>query len=805
MNNSKCFALILACFLLLKINAQQTGINPELLENTWHASWITTITGKHMPDVPGVFLFRKTIKIDEIVKDFVLHVSADNRYEFFVNGFFVGRGPARSVPEHWNFETYDVAGYLKPGKNVLAAKVLNWDNPPWAQTSLRTGLIVQGNTQKEQIANTGYSWKVKKEGAWEFFEYSKEDFPRTTGVGPCEKIDGNKMTWNWPEPGFDDSDWLNAEEIMAGSPEKITSDGFNWALTSSPIPQMDTAIIKLDHVEKSEGVSVDSLFCTGKSEFTVPAKTKAVVLFDNETLTVVHPQLTVEGGKGSQIKLVYSEAMYDEDLNKANRDKVQGMQIKGYYDLFLPDGNQRTFQPLWNRTYRYLQMEITTDDNPVTIKNYQGTINVYPFRLKASFESSDPYLEKIFKTGWRTGRMCALENYVDCPYYEQLQYFGDLNVSNPITVLLSGDTRLMKSAILQGKYSITGEGLTLCAAPSKSGKIIPFFSIAWIGMVKNYWDYTGDKEFVTTLIPEMEGIMDWYQSKLNDQWMLGPMSYWNFVDCTEQWPWAPDKGSICEPIGSKKGNSSILTLQYVYGLQLVSKMFEELGHPEKAIKHKALADKIKNATYQLCWDVERQLIADVPDKSSFSQHANIFAALTGTIPEDKVKTLISDVYNRNDIIQASTQFQAYYHQLLVKYGLGEHYLNHLSTWKQLIDWGFTTFPEYPQLNTRSDCHAWNAYPAYELLTIVCGIQNTAPGFKTAVIEPHLGDLEWVEGTLPWKNSYIAVKLKQKKQKISGEVHIPKGLNASFKWKGNEKQLIAGENKINLKNKTGINR
>ncbi|WP_372490084.1 hypothetical protein [Chitinophaga sedimenti] len=30
--------------------------------------------------------------------------------------------------------------------------------------------------------------------------------------------------------------------------------------------------------------------------------------------------------------------------------------------------------------------------------------------------------------GWRTSRLCAYETYMDCPYYEQLQYIGDTRI-----------------------------------------------------------------------------------------------------------------------------------------------------------------------------------------------------------------------------------------------------------------------------------------------------------------------------------------------------------------------------------------
>lgn len=788
--------LILPSLMFSFTQAHNPTINPELLKNTWNARWITNIEGKHNPGVTGVFLFRKTFEPDYLADEFIVHVSADNRYQFYVNGTPVGRGPARSIPAHWNFETYDIAHLLNPGENVLAARVWNWGNDlPWGQTTLRTGLIVQGNGEKEQIINTGYTWKVQQEEAWTFFNYTPEEFHHTTGVGPCEKIDGNKMIWDWHLPGYDDSQWLYAEKIYPGRPAVMGTRGFNWGLQPSIIPQMDNSIVRLHTVVRSEHAEVDEQFCKGASEIIIPPHTNARILFDNQTLTVAIPQLTVNGGAGSSVKITYNEALYNDKNEKTYRYITEGMHLRGYYDIFLPDGSLRTFQTLWNRTYRFIELEIITDNEPLIIKDYKALSDIYPFQLKATFQSSDPHLERILDVGWRTVRTCALENYVDCPYYEQFQYFSDVDISGPAAPLLAGDSRLLRSGILQGKYSITEEGLTLAAAPGSDHKIIPFWSVAWIGMVYHYWVFNGDREFVGQMLPYIDGILGWYTSKLNDAMMLGPMPHWNFVDCTEKWPWAPDQGSICEPSGTREGYSSILSLQFVYGLQLAERIFMEMGYQEKAMEYRNLAKQINKATYNLCWDDERQRMADVPDKTSYSQHASIFAALTGAVSGEEARYLLRSIYHDESLLKASTQFQSYFHKALVANGIANDYLQYLGIWKQLIDWGFTTFPEYPDLNNRSDSHAWNAYPAFELFTIVCGIQITAPGFGSVHIEPNPGDLEWIKATLPWREDEIRLNLRQTRRGLRGTIYIPEGLQATYRFGDKQMDLKEGENRI----------
>jgi hypothetical protein len=76
---------------------------------------------------------------------FLVHVSADNRYKLFVNEQFISFGPTRGDIAHWNYETIDIAPYLKAGDNTVAALVWNeGEHKPEAQISYKTGFLMQG-------------------------------------------------------------------------------------------------------------------------------------------------------------------------------------------------------------------------------------------------------------------------------------------------------------------------------------------------------------------------------------------------------------------------------------------------------------------------------------------------------------------------------------------------------------------------------------------------------------------------------------------------------------------------------------
>ncbi len=73
----------------------------------------------------------------------------------------------------------------------------------------------------------------------------------------------------------------------------------------------------------------------------------AHLLLDRKTLTTAYPELIVSGGKGSRIVLTYSEALYDKNEHKGDRDSIDytdpngtkhPRKALGLTDSFLPDG-----------------------------------------------------------------------------------------------------------------------------------------------------------------------------------------------------------------------------------------------------------------------------------------------------------------------------------------------------------------------------------------------------------------------------------------------------------------------------------
>ncbi len=791
----KNFLIVLFLAFASLTNAQnRIMISPGLLQNEWPAKWIThpDISGQET----GVYLFKKELHLDEVPGEYVINISADNRYILYVNGKAVARGPARGDINRWMFETLDIATFLKPSENHIAAKVWNMAQlKPVAQMSYETGLIIQGNSEKEKAINTDNSWRVAIDRAYTFYRINH--LKRYYASGPGEKFDGSLHPWDW-EISNVQTDWVQAKEGNNGrSLRSLASTGKleGRQLFPRTIPMMEAKQQSFAAVRRTEGIeNADALIASGES-IEIPANSFVKILLDQGHLTNAYPQLGYSKGANSTIKVTYAESLFypengEPTFEKGNRDVVDGKVMWGNYDTIEVDGGEnRLFEPLWWRCFRYVELEITTREEPLVLEQFSSEFTAYPLELNSEFKCNDPVLSDIFDVAWRTQRLCAGETFFDCPYYEQLQYTGDTRIQGLITAYSSGDTLLWKDAIIDYYDSRLPFGLTQSRYPCSQTQIIGTFSLVWITMVHDYMMHCQDDRFIQKMIPAILDILYWYDERTESNGMLGHLESWLFVDWVDTWP----LGS--PPLTNEKKYSAVIGLQYVYTIQKAVEIFENCSMPGLKKQWAEKAEITQKSILANCWDDDRQLLADTPDKDKFSQHANILAVLTNSFDDTTMKELLQRIMNNDSMAKSSYYFDFYLVEALKKADLADNYLSTLTPLEGLLKMGLTTFPEKAD-PTRSDCHAWSASPAYYFFSLVCGIEPEKPGFKSVRIEPHLGSLEWVEGTMPHRLGEIKVSLKKKRNnEIIGSVILPAGLKGTFIVNGKSIALQSGENKI----------
>ena len=771
-------------------SASAQPINPDLLTSRWKAHWIRPVDAP--PRSFGVYHFRRSFDLPSVPSSFVIHTTADNRYELFVNGTRVVTGPARGDLDHWRFETVDIARLLRAGRNVMAAVVWNFAGAaPMAQVTYETGLLVQGNTASEEVVNTGKGWRAIRNDAVSLLPIDRQAIGYAYFVsGPGEQVDAARYPWGWERPEHDDTAWGGVDEITIGGPRGIRDSPSRWFLVPRAIPLLEQKPERFAAVARSEGAMPPAGF-VGGAAWTVPAGTAARVLLDRGHLTTAYPELLVTGGKGAVVDLTYAEALRTRKADgapgdKGNRNEVDDKAIGGLRDRFLPDGGERRrFRPLWWRTYRYVELRVETAGQPLTIEAVGGAFTAYPFEEKGSFASDDPALARIWETGWRTARLCAHDTYMDTPYWEQLQYIGDTRIQALVSLYVGGDDRLVRNAIALFDDSRIPDGLTQSRYPTMLPQIIPPFSLFWIGMMHDVYSWGGDAAFARKYLSGARGVLEWFEARLGPSGLLGPLEWWNFAD------WVEGHGfSSGVPPTDDGGHSAILSLQFVLALREAADLEHGVGSRDQAARYRALADRVAAGVRQAAWDEERRFFADTPTKQTFSQHVNLLAVLAGLIPPSEQANFMRRVLSDASLTQATYYFKFYLFRAMKQAGLGDEYLDQLGPWRAMLDLGLTTWAEKPE-PTRSDSHAWSSHPNVDLLTIVAGVEPAEPGFGKVRIRPHLGPLTQAEARVATPKGVVSVTYRRSGERLTATVDLPPGVTGEFEWRGRTAVLTSG--------------
>lgn len=801
MRRTIAIGLLLSGGLFSALAEQAPPLNPALQAATWPAYWIASPAAPAKG--PGVFYFRTEINLEAVPMHYWVHVSADNRYVLHVNGNYAAEGPARGDLFHWRFETVDLAPLLHSGENVVAAVVWNFgEQAPVAQMSNRTGFLMQGNTAVEAAVNTGPQWHVREEPGRAALENNGAE--GYYGAGPGESIDGRVLDWTWDLPGERNAGWVTPKIVGRAATRGAQDADNNWELVQDELPAMEHRLTDAGTVVRAEGLpGADGLPQFPAAPLEIPANTHATLLLDHRVLQTAYPELTVSGGANATIAVTFSEALYDAHGQKGNRNEIEGRHIQGITDQFVAGGgDHETFAPLWWRTWRYVQIDVKTGAESLRLEGMRAWFTAYPFDEKASIRGDIPQLEALWKTGWRTARLCAHETYMDCPYWEQLQYVGDTRIQALISYAVTGDARLAKQAIENIDDSRVPEGITQSRYPSGLPQFIPPFSLLWVGMLHDYWMYVDDEALVRETVPHTRTVIDWFAGRLRPDGLLGKLPWWEFGDWTADY-----KDGV--PPQDADGGSALLTLQFVEALRDAAEMEARFGSQERAAQYRAIMQKAAAALNRENWDPQYGLYADTPARKTFSWEANILAVWLDVAPRAEqqaiLRRLLASKPDAETTLDGKTvpalstptyYFRFYLARALEHAGMGDLYLQQLQPWYAMLQLGLSTWAEQPE-PTRSDCHAWSASPNYDLLTLVAGIAPDAPGFRRVRIAPHLRGLHELDATMPHAGGAIHTVYELKGGRWSAEVSLPAGLNGELVWTGRSYPLHGGQQTLQL--------
>ena len=269
--------------------------------------------------------------------------------ELRLNGHKVGRNvldPAwTTYDKRVLYDTYDVTGYLQPGRNAVAAML----GQGWFKGNV---LLVQVNIELEG----GEKVEVVSDGSWKGM-----DGPIVANsIYNGETYDARLEIPGWDRAGYDDGRW-SAAEVVAG-PKGVLS------------AQMMPAIQVVDTI--------------------VPLKTASpkpgIYVYDMGQNFSGWAQLRVQGQQGTAVKLRFAEMVYDDGM--INQENLRGARAEDVY--ILKGEGEEVWEPRFTyHGFRYV--ELSGYPGVPAINAVRGRVVHTAVEPAGSFACSKPVLNGL--------------------------------------------------------------------------------------------------------------------------------------------------------------------------------------------------------------------------------------------------------------------------------------------------------------------------------------------------------------------------------------------------------------------------
>lgn len=676
-------------------------------------------------------LFTRTITVEQRPDHCILELCADSRYWLCINGQRIITGPCRAPQDTWYIDSIDVAPYLTAGENRVDVQVVQYYNHPEYDVAFWTGptSITTKGVGALWIREVDTELGIATSKAWLCCEdkgYLFKNELSTGYVGLMEYIEA-----------------ATTEAGLAWQPA-VEREFYPWVLW----PHFNTKPRKIPYPYEKPDTYKKTFYQEGFEGLTVPAGKSGVWELDAGRFVNAYPRFTFTCGEGAVVKVTYAEGYGNPGPDgyplKGVRDQREGQGVYGFQDTYVAKAGKQTYMPFLFRSFRVVKIEVTASENqPFVLEAPDYITTGYPLEVTARFEAEDQDYNDIWEISERTLRRCMYETYMDCPYFEHMQYLMDTFLEMRYTLSISHDARLVEKGILDFAGSQFENGFMPCNAPSKFRQMIPGFPFYFPLMLDTYRLYVGDQKFLKGQLGTLEKLLSFYASYVGEDDLLGDMGFWQFFDWVKEW----DRG--CP---AKAGEIHVLyNMLYVYALRASASVNRFCGRGDVAQEYEALAERISVALRKVAYDEETGLFSDVPGKKPVSQHAQIFAVISGVMPENEQRSLMERmIAKRETLAKPSYCFSYFLCRALEQTGLYEHVHTTFGLWDVFIglrDLHLTTWPE-DFVTMRSDCHGWSSVALYEFAACYLGVQPIEPGYGKVRIQPLPCPLQSFQGVVP---------------------------------------------------------
>ncbi len=726
-----------------------------------------------------------------------LRIAGVSVYRLFLNGEFVGYGPARGPHGYYRVDKWALKG-LHGGKNFVAIEAAGYnvnsyssvDEPAFIQAEIvsdgkvvaSTGgegakfdvCILTEHLQKTQRYSsqrtfTEYYRLKADHGKWR--SYKEESFEKVE----CEKV-GDKnllprriaypeffkrqpvtfLCGGTVETGVEIGELRKIKKIKAVGPKR---KGYKEE-ELEVIPS-----IELQKIRTKERGKVASVYSNGQAE---SMKEKTFAIWDLGTNLTGFIGARINCSKRTKLYISFDEILTDGDVyfKRLGCVNVVGYELEpGQYSVV-------SFEPYTMRYLKFIVVEGQCEVSDIYLREYAN-----PDVRQSQFSCSDMRLNKLFEAAKETFRQNALDIFMDCPSRERAGWLCDSFFTARVAFDLCDNTTIEKNFLenylLPERFEHLPEGMLPMCYPADhyNGRFIPNWAMWFVIELEEYLARSGDRELVDALKPRVMSLLKYFEKFRNEDGLLEKLESWVFVEWSRANKFVQDVSypsnmlyaAVLESAGRLYEDNELVNDAEKIRDVIRRQSFDGEFFVDNALRKDGKLELTRNRT-EVC-----QYFAFFFDVANPNTHKELWEKLRDEFGPNRGETKVyAEIHPANSFVGNYLRME-----LLSRDGRCRQLKNELVEYFLYMAEETGTLWEHAK-NSSSCNHGFASHVAHCLYRDIAGIYRVDQQRK--ILELRFGDvdLDWCEGKMPTADGEIYVRWHTEGGKILYRVDVPSG-------------------------------
>ncbi len=740
----------------------------------------------------------------------VLRVAAATIYRAWINGEFLGSGPARGPHGFYRIDQLDLTGKLKPGKNLVAIEVAGYnsnsysllDQPSFLQAEVVAGDRVLASTDGagEKFLARLLDCRVQKVQRYSFqrpftevyrlkadfdrwrSDVSVADVAAEMAVQPDKNLLPRRVL-------YPDYTRHSATKIVAsGKVEPIEKPKDLWkdrSLTGIGPTLKGFPENELTTIPSIEAQCFRSVSTATTPESYAPANAIKLNAREYRILDLGVNRTGFLGAKVTCSQKTRLWFMFDEFITNNDVDyKRLGCVNIISYELEPGAYQLEAIEPNTLRGLKLLCLEGACGIENIYLREF-----AHP-QVQAKFASSDERLNRIFAAGVETFRQNSLDIFMDCPSRERAGWLCDSFFTSRVAQDLSGDARVeqnfCENFLLPAKFEFLPDGmLPMCyPADHNDGVYIPNWALWFVVELEEYNVRSGDRATVDALRPRVLKLFDFFKKYENKDGLLEKLPSWVFVEWSAAAQFVQDVNYPSNMLyaGALKAagrtyNIPELTAKADKILEAIRKQsFDGQFFVDNAVRNKDGKLEVTRNRTEVC-----QYYAFFFQAATPQSHPDLWALLRDKFgPNRKETKAFPEIHIANSFIGNMLRME-----LLSQNGRSRQILDESIAY--LLYMADRTGTLWENTDACASCdHGFASHIVHTLYRDVLGVRSVDTQGRKVLVQFNDFSLDFCEGDIPTPDGPIHLRWQKKGDEVEYQLSLPTGYQASVKNESGKK-------------------